>query len=411
MAKKTDRVYLFLILIFFSLITSCNQENTGDVKELSQDSKNLITPDIALKISSNILFHQNATTSKNTTTAAKKVKSIKPVKYNNEENLFYIINYEDGGFVILSADNRLAPILAYSDTSVFRTDANDYSSGLVGWLGATSDTIKSLRKSNMVQSLSVRKEWDSYYSKRLVEPENMPKTMSLPDDSNNCVDEYEQVGPLTTTQWDQGCGYNDLMPPINCSVNQTCGKAWAGCVPIAIAQIMKYHKFPTTYNWANMPPSGGSTTIASLIKDIHNSIGSSISYSCDGTSVSSDYNVAVIFTRFNYSYASYGNYSSETVKQQLRSKKPVILSGGPKENFLFFTYRGDGHMWVCDGFRRTKICSFNDDGTVYSAVGYLYLSMNWGWNGYENGWYAFNNFNPYGRNYNFKVKMAYNITP
>jgi hypothetical protein len=418
MIKKNYRVYLLLFLIFASLISSCNQENTSE-DEFIQNSKNLITQDAALKISNNILFRQNDVTSKNTAPSKKKVKSLKPVKYKNEENLFYIVNYEDGGFVILSADNRLSPILAYSDTSVFRTDSNDYSSGLVGWLSATSDTIRSLRKSNIVQSLSVKKEWNSFYSKRLIESDNSINNKEkgrsitkrdVPVDPNSCEDEYEQVGPLLSTIWHQGCGFNDLMPMLNCSA-LPCGKAYAGFVPIAIAQVMKYHKFPTTYNWDNMPPSGGSTTTASLIKDIHTSIGNSISYSCDATSVPSSYNVAVVFTRFNYSSVSYGDYNYETVKQQLRLNKPVILSGGPKENFLFFSYRGDGHMWVCDGFRRSYFCTFNEDGTLSSAAGYLYLSMNWGWGGSGNGWYAFNNFNPDGKNYNFRVKMVYNITP
>lgn len=372
-----------------------------------------------MKISSNILFNQNASTSKKAVPSTRKVKSLKPIKYKNEENLFYIVNYEDGGFVILSADNRLSPILAYSDTSVFRTDSKDYSAGLIGWLSATSDTIRSLRKSNVAQSLSVQKEWKSFYTSRLLESDNSIKEKagsktkkSVPDDSNTCVDEYEAVGPLTSTRWDQGCGYNDLLqlnPLMTCS-GLPCGRPYAGCVPIAIAQIMKYHKFPTTYNWANMPLSGGSTTIASLIKDIHTSLVTKISYSCDATSVPSDYNVAKVFTGFKYSSASYGDYNYETVKQQLRLNKPVILSGGPKENFLFFAYHGDGHMWVCDGFRRSKICSFDENGTS-SSVGVLYLSMNWGWNGQENGWYAFNNFNPFAKNYNFKVKMVYNITP
>jgi hypothetical protein len=419
MIKKNHRFYLLLFLIFASLISSCNQENTSE-GDLTQNSKNLITEDLALKISSNILFKQNAATSKNAAPSKRKVKNLKPVKYKNEENLFYIVNYEDGGFVILSADNRLFPILAYSDTSVFRTDSNDYSSGLVGWLSATSDTIRSLRKSNIVQSVSVKKEWNSFYTKRLVESDNPINNKekgrsitkrNIPVDPNACEDEYEQVGPLTSTIWHQRCGFNDFMPALNCS-DQTCGKARAGCVPIAIAQVMKYHKFPTTYNWDNMPPNYGTTTTASLIKDIHNSIGSNnINYKCDATSVPSSYNVATVFTKFNYSSASYGDYNYETVKQQLRLNKPVILSGGPKQNFLFFAYKGDGHMWVCDGFRRSHFCTFKEDGTLSTAASHLYLSMNWGWGDYENGWYAFNNFNPAGENYNFKVKMVYNIAP
>ncbi len=37
--------------------------------------------------------------------------------------------------------------------------------------------------------------------------------------------------------------------------------------------------------------------------------------------------------------------------------------------------------------------------------------MNWGWAGANNGWYAFDNFNPGNNNFNNNKKMTYNIIP
>lgn len=201
---------------------------------------------------------------------------------------------------------------------------------------------------------------------------------------------------------------------MSCSV--PCGKAYAGCVPIAIAQVMKFHQYPISYNWSSMPNNYGTTTTASLIKDIHNSITinvfgneiPAISYDCDGTGVDKDYNTSGVFkNKFGYSSASQAEYNYETVKQQLRLTRPVILGGGRKSGWWIFSTYKDGHMWVCDGFRRSFIWS--EDCSM--GWGYLYLHMNWGWGGYENGWYAFNNFNPDTYTFNYQVKMVYNIKP
>ena len=41
--------------------------------------------------------------------------------------------------------------------------------------------------------------------------------------------------------WGQGTGYNLFMPPRGCD----CGRALAGCGPVALAQIMRYYRFPS----------------------------------------------------------------------------------------------------------------------------------------------------------------------
>lgn len=267
----------------------------------------------------------------------------------------------------------------------------------------------------MPQSGILKKEWSSFSKNRLISLESQTAAGSTarpiePFNPNNCQEEYESVGPLLTTSWNQGCGFNSLLPTKDCTGSGYCNKALAGCVPIAIAQVMKYHGYPARYNWADMPNGYATASTAALIRDIHTSIGS-ITYKCDATSVDKDYNTAGVFTRFGYSAANSAGYNSETVKQQLRIGKPVILSGGTSDNFLFFEYRTGGHMWVCDGFMRSKYCIFDDNGNYLSSGGILYLSMNWGWGDYEKGWYAYNNFTAGGYSYNYKTKMVYNITP
>ena len=48
--------------------------------------------------------------------------------------------------------------------------------------------------------------------------------------------DYEKVGPLLTTAWHQDAPFNNHTPIINGE------HAPAGCVPIAIAQVVNYHQ-------------------------------------------------------------------------------------------------------------------------------------------------------------------------
>ncbi|MDD3722085.1 MAG: C10 family peptidase [Lutibacter sp.] len=96
----------------------------------------------------------------------------------------------------------------------------------------------------------------------------------------------------------------------------------AGCVPIAMAQVMKYHQYPTNYDWAFMPLTYGTTATANLIADIHDAIHNVYSdspiYECDGTGVNSSHDMGnVLKTQFNYSYASKASYNYNTVKSNL----------------------------------------------------------------------------------------------
>ncbi len=394
--KKIKHSIIFVILGIFLL--SCNQDdiNQGSLKV---DNTNFIVEDVALDISKK-LDHRVSTSQQvavggKVEKIKKEVKEFKSIKDENGENLLYITNYKGGGFVILSADNRLSPVLAYSENNEFRTNTNEYSSGLVEWLSATKEDVKFIRRSKTLQSEKVRKQWENITVYKLIdEPEQ-----------GDCQNEYERVGPLLSTKWYQKCGFNDFMDSLNCSTSLPCGKAYAGCVPVAMAQVMKYHNHPTNYNWANMPNTYGTPTTAYLIKDIHDAI-TAIFCHCGGTGVPPDYDLASVFTdKFDYSSATQGSYNKGILQQQLKFNKPVILSGNPESGSA-------GHTWVCDGFIRGMNCIFDDFGNLIGTSSYLYFHMNWGWeDGYENGWYAFNNFNPGNNTFNFYVKMIYNINP
>ncbi|WP_410528214.1 C10 family peptidase [Sphingobacterium sp. ML3W] len=66
-----------------------------------------------------------------------------------------------------------------------------------------------------------------------------------------------------------------------------------------------------------------------------------------------------------------------------------------------------GHAWVADGYQTDKIFSSNCN----NSWTYLYFHMNWGWNGYLDGYYSFDNWTAGSSSYNDNKKMTYNIKP
>jgi hypothetical protein len=416
MRKLNQIKHFFLTLLAVMLIFSCSSDEQIDTKPEFDESVNFVSSNEVSKIASTIEYPLSIDSknddlrARGITSISKKIKNITNVPDENGKTSYYIINYENEGFVMIAADNRASPILAYSENSNFSLKENELTAGLVEWLSNTKDYIKNVRNENKKRTKSQSLKW---------KPSEIQKNVRrIPPDEGpgSCQNTYKTVGPLLKTNWHQRSGFNNYMPTMSCSNNLPNGKAYAGCVPVAMAQIMKYHKYPTRYDWNSMPNNEGSDKTSLLIKDIHykiaNMYGGSanpLKYKCDGTGVRSGANMGIVLTRdFGFKSAIKSDYNRDIIVRELNNNRPVILSGAYKSGgwWIFSSY--SGHMWVCDGFRRTMI--YSDD--CQNGWGYLYLHMNWGWGKYShNGWFSFNNFNPGNHTYNERKKMIYNIKP
>lgn len=221
---------------------------------------------------------------------------------------------------------------------------------------------------------------------------------------------YSQVGPLISTNWVQQNSYNAL-----CNNYPDP----AGCGTIAIAQIMKLHEFPSTYYWPGMADTYATNDSQILIRDINNRIGSSSTVNEERSA----------FQYFGYN-ATIHNHDEQSVKSELFYHRPILM-GGYTNSFLGYG-TGDGHSWVCDGVSKESSENFHyvefligDSGDYYYEYdknictphdpiytgGYRieYFHMNWGWNSPStpDGWFAINDVNTVGGNFNHARKNIY----
>ncbi len=304
------------------------------------------------------------------------------------------INTNDG-FVIVSAEDGGHAIIGYSTQRKFVSPV--VMSNIYNFLQSKKNEIEEIRTNNLLADIDISKEWAIYRNSQKALNPNV-STMS--------------VSALVQSTWDQSPVYNDLCP----------GGSVTGCVATAMAQIMRFWSYPamgtgsssytstygtlsvnygtTTYNWANMPLNSANSDVAL------------ISYHC-GVSVEMDYSPSgsgamVVDYGGGYpcaqiSYTTYFGYDPSTIQGKVRTSysdaqwisliKNDLDLGRPIQ-YAGYESGGGGHTWVCDGY------DANDQ-----------LHMNWGWGGYDNGYFALNALNGGGSDFNADNEMVIGIQP
>lgn len=191
---------------------------------------------------------------------------------------------------------------------------------------------------------------------------------------------YHAVAPLLGgTRWNQDAPYNNECPVeegYNIFGQWISEPTMVGCVPLAMGQIMRYHRHPATYDWSLMADKHGEglTTaaqdaeVARLLHDIGVSVGAT--YRPSATSASSGAVAPALIDAYGYSpsmvmrHSDYYTVSSwdAMVYCELQQGRPVYYAG--------VTTGSQGHAFVCDGM---------------DADGFLHI--NWGWGGTADGYF------------------------
>jgi hypothetical protein len=335
----------------------------------------------------------------------------------NKNPLFHVLNYAKGGFIIVSADLRTIPVLAFADKGSFET--KEIPDGVKQWFDESKDKVKKVKKDNKDADPIIVKAWKEYLSGEL----NLPikkggRTSSDCWQSYNLCSNYSfSNGPLLSTEWGQsGFGTGWLQP----SGANSCGKYNAGCGPVALAQIMRYYQKPNTFAYNGMANNYSRTDcfadtperweLARLMHYCGGPSGLNSYYGFMGSNNTFSWPSNIPNALSNYGYSGNGSSTdliSQVVKNELFAGHPVILWGtcgwiGNFENY---------HIWVCDGIFTGAYRNYDCATMMCSQWEYEYYHMNWGQHGSWNGWYVMGNLSMGGTIYNSNMHMIYGIRP
>jgi hypothetical protein len=316
----------------------------------------------------------------------------------NDLPVYYVFNISDQGYVIVSADDAVTPVLAYSFEGIFHKE--NQAPQFTAWMQQYARQIRFAQTNHAVPSTAVSEQWSS-----LLNPGSFPRVPM-----KNILD----VEPLITSNWNQPSPYNEMCPADPGGSN---GHAVVGCVPVCMGQIMYYYRWPdhgtgsytytdptygtqhasfdsTWYRWDNMKNTitSSDSGIAQLL--YHLGVSVDLVY---GPLSSGMYNHKAAYalkTYFKYSPETRYIYRDSTnldwdslIIAHLNRKMPLYYAGWSVPNI-------NGHAFVCDGYQ-----------------GGDYFHFNFGWAGADNGYFYTNNLTPGGNNFNLAQELILNIYP
>ena len=298
----------------------------------------------------------------------------------------YVFNVaNDGGFVIVSNDDRTVPILGFSDSGSI--DPDDMPDNMCAWLQGYADEIVWLNEHSIIV--------------------NVPESANAPRHADR--HSTTAIAPLVQTKWNQRAPYNNL-----CPLYDGTNRAVTGCVATAMAQVMYYtetkagnnttqttKEIPAyttrrhslsmdaipagaTINWSSMLlnyKSGYTTDKADAVAELMRCCGCSVQmdYASSSNAYASDvpnalkeyfdYNTTTqIIIRSLYSSTQWANL----IYHELEHARPVLYAGQSS---------GGGHAFVCDGYK------YEGDTD--------YFHINWGWGGTSDDYFVLSTLNPY----------------
>ncbi|MFH1160589.1 MAG: C10 family peptidase [bacterium] len=314
----------------------------------------------------------------------------------NGQPVFYALNFDIGGWVVVSAEDAVTPVLAYSFAGSYTRE--DRPPQFTAWMEGYAKQIGYSRIQGLAAPEKVVSEWER---------------LSVPDPSLlNLFPGSRDVAPMLTSTWNQGSPYNFLCPVDPAGSG---GHVYAGCVATAMAQVLYYYRWPvtgtgshcyypsgypqqcadfanTTYFWNEMLNSMTGQDTAMALIQWHCGIGVDMMYGAGGSGAYSENAAAALRNYFkchpNTTLEYKDNYTETAWAALLRDN---LDAGRP---MYYHGFGSGGHAFNVDGYQGTD-----------------YFHFNWGWSGSYNGYYYLNNLNPGGNNFTNGQGAIVNIYP
>lgn len=313
---------------------------------------------------------------------------------------YYVFNADGNkGYVIVSGDDRTEPILGYAEEGSF--DADNIPEGLQFLLDCFAQETQMLQEFDDTESTT----------------NNAKKVIALPRRS---------ITPFNPRRWSQNGPYNNFCPKDGSTRCST------GCLSTAIAILIGIFNWPSQttaipayttstrrMNLAELPPAtldwdnmldryDGTYTveeanaIAKLMQYVAQGIKSDFTKDAVNAYISDA--IKALVNYFDYDAGIQHIYADDydtvndfidIVYDELLHGRPVMLDGF---SLSTATSSSAGHAFVCDGYEQNDM-----------------FHIDWGWNGYCNGYYRLTLLNPYkttrGRNYTNKLGALIGIQP
>jgi hypothetical protein len=334
------------------------------------------------------------------------IKDVEIFKDNSEKPLYYIVYLEPEGYVIVSADDLIEPIVGLVMHGDFDPSPENPLGALVsrdlpGRLAHVQKRISAAQiqgKEFAAQGLlkSAQSKWNFLLSINNVYLYEESGVSSISD---------VRVSPFVQSRWGQS--YEGSSPCYNYYTEWSNVYYPSGCVATAMAQLMRYHSFPTAgvgttayeiavagtsrsenlrggdgsggpYNWSSMtldPDASTDTTARRAIGALTHDAGVSVNMEyTTGSSASDTLDAAdALIDAFYYNNALRGYNSANNIPGP---KLNLMLNPNLDANFpviIGITGPAGGHAVVIDGY-----------GYNFST---LYHHLNMGWSGNDDAWY------------------------
>ncbi len=359
---------------------------------------------------------------------------------SNMMPLYHIISLKPCGFVIVSGDDCVEPIICFSSAGTYDLSEQNPLGDLVSRDIPARVTLTRTVEAKVLSGISMEKLTKLEIEVRKSGPKAFDKWKEmlsvgsgiLPAPGKSSVSDV-RVPPLLKTKWgqysvcQQAC-FNYYTPPYD--QGNTLNYP-AGCVAVAMAQYMRFWQYPVSgvgtqyftiyidgyqhsahllggdgsggaYNWSRMPyvPDCVATetqrkAIGALVYDAGLAVGMDYSSLDNGGSGASMFDMtAAMVDTFGYDNAILGYSPSSIggtalqnmVNTNLDSGNPVILAVGGYEG---------GHAVVADGY-----------GYQGST---MYYHLNMGWDGLYDVWYNLPNIDTDYYSFNTVDAVVYNI--
>jgi hypothetical protein len=310
----------------------------------------------------------------------------------------YVYNIGTQGFIMVSAEDEVYPVLGWSLNGIFGT-ISDLPPAFEEWIKSYTDQIEFIRQQGLKGDQSILTAWERYSASS----ENF--LVSQPETNG--------VDPLLQSTWNQTTFYNAYCPPDAMGPN---GKVLVGCVAVAMGQVLYYYRYPEM-------GSGSSSYVHNTYGYLSANYGNT-SYRWDemGRTATSKSHLATaellyhmgVSVNMNYGPSASGAYSF-TAAQSLRD-----YFGYDQTLNLVYKYDYSDNGWASllksnlDAGHPMYYHGYGSGGHAFNVDGYqnnTHFHFNWGWGGTYDGYFYLTNLNPGGQSFTSGQGAIVNFKP